>query len=119
MKKICKRIAALLLGIVMLSNVLLVNAAEQYSDKIDADLQEVMEKAAEEELIEIWLWLDDPITDKMIEQMLLVAIQIMEDMLLIMEVVLLMQVFVKVLVRILLIMIRRVFLGQCLDIVFH
>lgn len=71
MKKICKRIAALLLGIVMLSNVLLVNAAEQYSDKIDADLQEVMEKAAEEELIEIWLWLDDPITDKMIEQMLL------------------------------------------------
>lgn len=57
MKKICKRIAALLLGIVMLSNVLLVNAAEQYSDKIDADLQEVMEKAAEEELIEIWLCL--------------------------------------------------------------
>lgn len=49
----------------------------------------------------------------------IVAIQIMEDMLLIMEVVLLMQVFVKVLVRILLIMIRRVFLGQCLDIVFH
>lgn len=68
---IWKKTAAVVLCMVMLFRTVGVQADVDVSSKLSAGLQERLEGKEEEYLCRIWLHLDNPITDKMIEQMLL------------------------------------------------